>query len=71
MTARHSAVYLLAMYSQKAIINIKSSKIKCFLRFLTAKFDQNLRKTSRFLFMVQVYSQKYIRNVYKKIYFYT
>jgi len=30
MTARHSAVYLLAIYSQKAIFKIKISKIKCF-----------------------------------------
>jgi hypothetical protein len=62
MTSWHSAVYLLAIHSQKAIFKIKSSKIKCFLRFLTAKFDQNLRKTSRFLLMVQVYSQKYKNN---------
>jgi hypothetical protein len=33
MTARHSAVYLLAIYSQKAIKNLKVLKSKAFKDF--------------------------------------
>jgi hypothetical protein len=57
--------------AKKLYLNFKSSKIKCFLRFLTAKFDQNLRKTSRFLFMLRVYSQKYKRNILKNLLLYS
>ncbi len=39
--------------AKKLYLELKFLKSSVFLRFLTAKFDQNLRKTSSFLFMVK------------------
>jgi hypothetical protein len=36
--------YLLAIYSQKGILKIKSAKIKCFLSFLLARIPPNFKK---------------------------
>jgi hypothetical protein len=47
--------------SQKHKLNLKLKVLKSsavFLRFSIAKFDQNLRNFKKFLYMVQVGSQK-------------
>jgi hypothetical protein len=56
--------------SQKHKLNLKLKVLKSsavFLRFSIAKFDQNLRNFKKFLYMVQVGSQKINRrNFFKK-----
>lgn len=50
----------LSVYSQKRELEIKSAKIKCFLRLSIAKIQAKvLGKLARFLYMVQLGSQKY------------
>jgi hypothetical protein len=52
---------LLAIYSQKEKLKIKSVKLEFFLRFSIARTRQNNKKLPRLLYMVQVGSQKYRR----------
>lgn len=50
----------LSVYSQKAKLKIKSTKLKCFSRLSIAKIRPKFeRKFARFLYMVQLGSQKY------------
>jgi hypothetical protein len=42
------SIFLLAIYSQKAILRFKSCKIKCFLKFSIARFWPKLKKSPDF-----------------------
>jgi hypothetical protein len=56
------ALFLSAIYSQNVTLKIKSAKIMFLLGdFLQPEFKQNLRKNFKFLYRVQVDSQKYKR----------
>ncbi len=58
--------YLLAIHCQKAVLKLKSAILKCLLRFSIARIRSNI---VRFLYMVQVCSQKY-EIKYKKLFSY-
>ncbi len=62
----HPKIMLTIYSSQKEKLKVKSPKIKDFRRLSIARIDQKFRKFARFLYIVQVGTQKIQKDVFKK-----
>jgi hypothetical protein len=66
--SNHPFSFRPAIHMQKAILKIKSTKIKCFWDFPSPNFAQNLRKITKSPYIIQVIRPKKKRML-KKNYF--
>jgi hypothetical protein len=67
---QHPPFFLLAMYSQKEKLTIKSAKIECFLRISIARIQPKLKKKQSIFFTwFKKGSQIYIEGCFKMITF--